>query len=131
MSKIETRSILLLVPRCIQNSECRQNIAKDIDLCRRCGRCKVKDILDLGEELKVSAFVATGGSVALSKAEEPWVAVVVAIGCEWELASGILSCTKPVLAINNLRPLGPCADTDVDMKCVRKALLSFIGSSAP
>jgi uncharacterized protein len=124
--KINPENVLLLLPRCLQFSDCPHNVTKDITNCKGCGRCKIKDLVQLSEELKVKAFVATGGRIALSKLQEPWVQGVVAIACGAELKAGILSSQKPVLAIENLRPSGPCTDTDVDMTQVREGMLRFI-----
>jgi uncharacterized protein len=128
-ARISPENILLLLPRCLQFSDCKQNVTKDIANCKGCGRCKIKDLVQLAEELKVKAFVATGGRIALSKVQEPWVKGVVAIACGTELKAGILSSAKPVMAIENLRPCGPCTDTDVDMTRVREGMLRFIGSN--
>ncbi len=126
-ARIRPENILLLLPRCLQFSDCHQNVTKDISNCKGCGRCKIKDLVQLAQELKVKAFVATGGRIALSKVQEPWVQGVVAIACGTELKAGILSSAKPVMAIENLRPCGPCTDTDVDLSRVREGMLRFIG----
>lgn len=128
-ARIKPENILLLLPRCLQYSDCPHNVTKDITNCKRCGKCKIKDLVQLSEELNVKAFVATGGRIALSKLKEPWVQGVVAVACGAELKAGILSSEKPVLAIENLRPCGPCTDTDVDMAQVRDGMLRFIGSN--
>lgn len=125
-AKIKAENMLLLLPRCLQFSDCPHNVTKDITNCKGCGRCKIKDLVQLSQEFNVKAFVATGGRIALSKVQEPWVEGVIAIACGAELKAGILSSSKPVLAIENLRPCGPCTDTDVDMTQVREGMQRFI-----
>ena len=45
-----------------------------------------------------------------------------------KLLDGIRACfPKPVLAVPNRRPNGPCKDTRVDLDAVRLAIESLIG----
>ena len=115
--------IMLLFPHCLQNSKCAQKITHDLGACKRCGKCKVKDVLELAEELGVQCAVATGGRLALERVKEDGVHAVVAVACEKELSQGIKGAfPKAIIAIPNLRPRGPCKDTDVDLAQVRKAI---------
>jgi hypothetical protein len=115
--------ILLLFPHCLQNSKCAQNISSDLKLCKRCGKCKVKDVLELAEEIGVQCAVATGGRLAVERVKEDRVHAVVAVACEKELSQGIKGAfPKAILAVPNLRPKGPCKDTDVNLAEVRKAI---------
>ena len=59
------------MPSCLQRSQCAQNVRADIQECRRCGRCKVKDVLELSEKYGVRCAAATGGRLALELALEP------------------------------------------------------------
>ena len=121
--KAGREGILLLFPHCLQNSKCPQKITSDLKLCKRCGQCKVKDILELAEEFGVQCAVATGGRLALERVKEDRVHAVVAVACEKELSQGIKGAfPKAILAIPNLRPKGPCKDTDVALPEVRKAI---------
>ena len=124
---ISPEKILLLLPRCLQNLECTQNIVKDIHNCKRCGRCPVKSLIELGEHYGVVPRVASGGRLALAMVLESWVEAVVAVACEAELKQGILHCPKPVLAVINQRPNGPCVSTGVDLDQVRAAVTQFLG----
>lgn len=119
--------LLLLFPACLQYSKCKQNIRNDLGECKRCGRCKVKDILELAEEYGVEPFIATGGRLAAQKARSDEVDAIVAVACGKELRAGVLAVfPKPALAIHNSRPHGPCVDTDVDLDEVRKAIEWFL-----
>jgi hypothetical protein len=116
-------AILLLFPHCLQRSACPQKITNDLKLCKRCGQCKVKDILELAEEFGVQCAVATGGRQAVERVKNDGVHAVVAVACEKELSQGIRGAfPKAILAIPNLRPHGPCKDTDVSLPEVRKAI---------
>lgn len=125
--KVRPENILLLLPRCLQFSECVQNITQDISNCKRCGQCKVKNLVEIAEELGVMPFVATGGRIAISKVLESGVQAVVALACEVELKAGILASPKPVIAVVNLRPNGPCLNTDVDINEIRRAIRRLTG----
>lgn len=125
--QIRSENILLLLPRCLQFSECVQNITQDITNCKRCGRCKIKSLVEIAEELGVMPFVATGGRIAISKVLESGVQAVVALACEVELKAGILASPKPVIAIVNRRPNGPCLNTDVDVNEIRRAIFRLTG----
>lgn len=124
---VSPENILVLLPRCIQNSECTQNIVKDINNCKGCGRCPVKSLVAMGQEYGVIPRVATGGRLALSYVLESWVEAVVAVACEAELKAGIFASPKPVLAVVNHRPHGPCTDTGVDLAQVRESILLLTG----
>jgi len=115
--------MLILVPSCLQSSKCTQKVTVDVANCRRCGNCAVGAILDLAERFGVRVACATGGRLALSMVKDDRVKVVVAVACEKELRAGIIGAfPKPVSAIPNVRPHGPCKDTDVDMEEVRAAI---------
>ena len=65
--------ILILTPSCLQNKDCKNNIVEDIQNCRKCGKCKIKDLLELSGKYKVKLAVATGGRLArqiLQEAQE-------------------------------------------------------------
>lgn len=115
--------LLILIPSCLQSSECSQKITNDVAECRRCGRCKVKDIIELAERAGARCAVATGGRLAVEMVKDRDVDAVLAVACEKELGAGMLAVfPKPGLGIVNLRPHGPCKDTDVDLAKVEAAL---------
>ena len=118
--------LLLLFPHCIQNSRCKQNIKHDLNECLRCGKCKVKELLELSEEYGISIAVASGGRIALKKVMAEEVQGVVAIACEKELRVGLMAAMpKAIVAIPNLRPHGYCVNTDVYLDEVVKAVKWF------
>ncbi len=127
--KCPPEGLLLLFPHCIQNSKCKQNIKHDINECIRCGKCKVKDLLELSEEYGISIAVASGGRIALKRVMAEEVQGVVAIACEKELRTGLMAAMpKAIYAIPNQRPYGYCIDTDVYMDDVLKAIEFFVKS---
>ena len=127
--KSPPEGLLLLFPHCIQNSKCKQNIKHDINECVRCGKCKVKDLLELSEEYGISIAVASGGRIALKRVMAKEVQGVVAIACEKELRLGLMAAMpKAIYAVPNQRPYGYCVDTDVYMDDVIKAIKFFVKS---
>lgn len=126
--RAKPEEVLLLIPSCLQNSECKQNLVHDVCNCKRCGSCKVCDVLDLAERYGVKPFGAAGGRIALIEAGKKQIKAVVAVACEKELREGILAAfPKAVLAVVNLRPHGPCKDTSVVLADVEEALQVFLG----
>jgi len=127
--KCPPEGLLLLFPHCIQNSNCKQNIKHEINECIRCGKCKVKDLLELSEEYGISIAVASGGRIALKRVMAKEVLGVVAIACEKELRTGLMAAMpKAIYAVPNQRPYGYCVDTDVYMDDVLKAIDFFVKS---
>ena len=49
-SRCGPEKLLILVPSCLQRSECEQKVLNDTANCLRCGRCKVKDVLELADQ---------------------------------------------------------------------------------
>jgi len=121
-------SILILLPHCIQVSECDVRITHNISNCRRCGRCGISSMIEIAEREGVDLFVATGGTIARRIVKESRPDAIIAVACERDLSSGIVDTYPlPVLGILNERPYGPCLDTWVDMKKVEDAIIFFAG----
>ena len=122
-------SVLLLLPHCLQNSACEQNISTNPDRCRRCGRCDMAALLDLRDRYGIQCDVVGGGREALQRVKRAGIRAVVAVACEKELADGIRAVfPKPVVAVTNRRPHGPCRDTCVDVDQVESALRSVLAA---
>ena len=125
--RVPAENLLLLVPHCLQRTQCGRNIIHDIDQCEHCGQCNVTDLLKLRYTFGVKCNLASGGKEAPSYVKDPAVKVIVAVACEEDLAAGIrASFPKPVVAIPNTRPHGPCKDTQVDIERVRATLESLV-----
>lgn len=125
---IEPRQLLLLAPHCLQNSACAHKVTGNIDNCHRCGRCSVSNILELRDRYGVRVGMATGGTLARKYIVDYRPRAIVAIACERDLTSGILDANPiPVLGVTNLRPNGPCHNTDFSLAHLEKAIHFFIG----
>ncbi len=119
--------VLVLLPHCLQSSECEKNLVHDVNKCARCGKCDIAAILEMCDELGVKCAVVGGGREAVRLARDPGVRAIVACACEKELVDGIRAAfPKPVLAVPNTRPHGPCKDTRADIAAMRSAILAMI-----
>jgi len=125
--KYSPDKILVLLPHCLQNSECKHRITNDINNCKRCGKCPISDILDLKNSTGVNIILATGGTVALNTVNKLKPEVILAVACSRDLANGIADVRGiPVIGVLNERPNGPCVDTLVDTRILRETIENLI-----
>jgi hypothetical protein len=121
--------ILLLMPHCLQFSDCPIKVTSDATRCQACGKCKIKDLVELARKYDVHISVATGGTLARRRVAESKPEAIIAVACERDLTSGIQDAYPlPVIGILNDRPFGPCFNTSVDIGRVAEALDFFISS---
>lgn len=126
-SSCDPERLLILLPNCLQCSECERRVTNDLDNCLRCGRCPVKDVLELAEKYGCQVAMATGGRLAMKLAKGDEVDAVLAVACEKELQEGLKGVfPKPALGIVNLRPHGPCTDTEVDLEELEETIRWFV-----
>lgn len=119
--------IMILLPHCLQNSECELKITGDITRCKKCGCCTIGAIRELSEEKGVKAIVVTGGTAARNAIAKVKPEFVLSVACERDLAIGISDVSKiPVIGVLNQRPNGPCVNTSVDVELLREKLDSII-----
>lgn len=120
---LDTTDVLVLLPRCLQWSECVHMVSQDVSRCRRCGRCAIAEILRATEDMDVAIHVSTGGTQARRLVLERRPRAIVAVACERELTEGIGDVGGiPVLGVINRLPQGPCHNTDVDTASVTRAI---------
>ena len=121
--RVDPGRMMILLPHCLQWSECEHRVTSDISHCRRCGKCSITKLAGLAEEHGAQIAVATGGTLARRLIVEMKPTVIIAVACERDLVSGILDAYPiPVYGILNQRPHGPCFNTTVDMEQVRIAM---------
>lgn len=125
----KTKKILLLLPHCLQTDECTIRLTYNVYNCEGCGRCEIKDLIQIADENHLTLSVATGGSLARRIVNEVKPEAVVAVACENDLSSGIADIYPlPILGIPNERPFGPCLNTSVDLAKVKEAIEFFCKS---
>lgn len=103
------RRLLILTPRCLSRG--------------------LKDsVNDMAGRYGCDIFTAGGGEVARRRIAESKPSAVVGIACERDLVSGIRDVYPllPVLAVPNVRPKGPCKETQVDLDKVEDAVRFFV-----
>ena len=115
--------VLLLLPRCLQSSDCARVLGEDVRNCAECGSCAMCDLKGLVLEYEVRNRIVGGGTLALMAVRELRPRAVVGVACERELVAAIRELGGvPVMAIPNARPEGPCKNTRVDVPLVEEAL---------
>ncbi|MEA2040745.1 MAG: DUF116 domain-containing protein [Thermodesulfobacteriota bacterium] len=125
--KVRAERLLLLIPHCLQNHECDVRIIGNVENCKGCGKCKIKDLVALSKKYGVSISVATGGTLARKIVVDKRPELIIGVACERDLSSGIQDTYPiPVFGILNKRPFGPCYDTDVDLGMVEDKIITFL-----
>jgi len=120
---VRSKRILLLMPHCLQFNDCAIKITSDVYKCQACGKCRIKDLVELAQQYGVHLSVATGGTLARRRVAEARPEAIIAVACERDLTSGIQDAYPlPVIGILNDRPHGPCFNTSVDIAKVSEAL---------
>ena len=129
---VKPDNLLILIPHCLQYHECMVRITGNVENCKACGECRIKDLVALSRKYHVTIAAVTGGTLARRVVKEKRPNMIIAVACDRDLASGIQDVHPiPVFGILNERPNGPCFDTNVEGALVEKALLFFLGNKAP
>lgn len=124
---IHSKNILLLLPHCLQKSECKIRITNDIIECAECGACDIAKVKGIMNKYDVRAAVATGGSLARKLIQDSHPDVIIAVACHRDLTEGVRDSWRfPVYAVLNERPNGPCFETKVSVSTIEFAIRKFI-----
>ncbi len=130
--RVRPDKLLILLPHCIQDFECEIKITGNIRNCRGCGKCEIKDLIELSDQYHLKIAVATGGTLARRIVLENRPEAIVAVACELDLTTGIQDAYPiPVIGILNERPNGPCINTKADIEKVKRAIIDFIEGPKP
>ena len=125
--RAKPNKLLILLPHCVQEFDCQIKITGNIRNCKGCGKCEIKDLIEIADQYQVKIAVATGGTLARRIIVENRPDAIVAVACELDLTSGIQdSYPIPVIGILNERPNGPCINTKVDIQKVKKAISDLL-----
>lgn len=118
---------MLLIPHCIQNSQCKIRITINPENCIKCGKCKIKEILEIKKLYSIRLFIATGGTLARKVIKEIKPKALLAVACERDLISGIMDIFPlPIVGILNKRLNGPCINTDVSIEELKRKIRKFL-----
>lgn len=122
------KRILLLTPHCLQDADCPVKVTHRVENCKRCGKCRIKGLLELSEKYGVDLAVATGGTIARRIVIEKRPDLIIAVACERDLTSGIQDTAPlPVYGVFNQRPFGPCLNTQVALEHLEAVLRQVTG----
>ena len=125
--RLQGEQIMILLPHCLQDSECPHKITMDVNNCKGCGKCDIAELKEIAEEYNAVIKVATGGTLARKFVLDTRPRGVVAVACERDLSLGIHELGGlPVIGVLNCRPNGPCFNTTVNLDEVETALQSII-----
>lgn len=125
--KAKPENVLLLVPHCLQITSCGRNVIHDINQCAHCGQCNITDLIKLRDKYRIHCNIASGGRQALEMVRDQEIKIVVAVACRKELSEGIIAAwPKPVVAVPNIQPEGPCRNTRVNIELAEDALKQIL-----
>ena len=128
--RVSPSRLLLLMPHCLQDHNCKVKITGNVENCEGCGKCPVKELLELSRRYKVELAVATGGTIARRIVVQKRPQLIIGVACERDLTSGIQDTYPlPVYGIFNHRPFGPCFNTGLPLVEVEMAIHHFLNSS--
>jgi hypothetical protein len=110
LARTGTRSILLILPRCVKPRSCRCDVRVSLAACAACNECQLAPMARLCEEIGVQALVAhrSHHAFAIARSERP--DLIVASACHDRLIKALRSVPEiPALLV----PL-----TGMDRMCV-------------
>ena len=123
---VHSSNILLLLPHCLQSSECKIRITNDIIECAECGSCDIAKLKGITNKYQLHSAVATGGSLARKLIKDTHPEVIIAVACHRDLTDGVRESWRyPVYAVLNDRPKGPCFETTVNTNTIEFAIKKF------
>ncbi|MCF7857828.1 MAG: DUF116 domain-containing protein [Candidatus Cloacimonetes bacterium] len=125
--KFKSSNLLILLPHCLQNIECDIRITTDINKCRKCGKCNIAELCAISDRYKVKMAIATGGTLARKIIIDNKPKFIIAVACDRDLVEGLREVFPiPVYGVLNIRPEGPCVNTQVATKKIQQALDALI-----
>lgn len=126
VDKVPADKMLILLPHCLQWSDCPHKVAGDGARCISCGKCLIGELKAVAREMHLPLVIATGGTLARKAIAENRPQLIVAVACERDLAAGIYDMRRlPVIGLLNERPEGPCKNTTVDIEALKGLLRRF------
>ncbi len=119
--------ILLLMPHCLQNADCGIKLTYDVRKCGRCGTCPIDGLIGVSDKYGIDLAIASGGTIARSIVVRKRPRLILAVACERDLTSGIQDIYPlPAFGIVNVRPFGPCFNTQVSPEALEEAIRAFL-----
>lgn len=117
------RSVLVLLPRCIHDERCGQNVFEEIESCKRCGLCMVKDVLLMNEKYGLPVKIARRSYIAYRYAREMVPDLTIAVACDDRLFKGITKVWEiPSFCVPLSLNSNPCEKTSLNLEELEEAL---------
>lgn len=121
--KFKPEEVLILLPHCLQNVECKIRISTNIHNCIKCGKCDIAKLCEVADKHEVPIAIATGGTLARRIVLKYRPKFIIAVACQRDLVSGLQDVFPiPVYGVFNDRPEGPCYNTRVEAEKIDLAL---------
>ena len=125
--KYYANEILLLLPHCLQKADCNIRITNNIYNCAECGNCDIMELKRIAEKYRISAAIATGGTLARKIIIQNKPKLIIAVACQRDLVSGIQDVFPiPTYGVLNQRPEGPCINTRIDYEKIERFLKGIL-----
>ncbi|MCK4694810.1 MAG: DUF116 domain-containing protein [Candidatus Cloacimonetes bacterium] len=128
--KFDPHEVLILLPHCLQCTECGIRITVDINKCQQCGECDIGELTQLAKKHNIPVAIATGGTLARKIIVVHKPKFIIAVACDRDLVDGLREVFPiPVYGVLNERPEGPCINTKVEVKKIDLALGILLNKS--
>lgn len=125
--KFDPSELLILLPHCLQHTDCDIRITTDITKCKNCGKCDIAKLCEISAKYNIKMAIATGGTLARKIIIENKPKFIIAVACERDLVEGLREVFPiPVYGVLNLRPEGPCVNTRVITQKIESAMVALI-----
>ncbi len=125
--KYKPSEVLVLLPHCLQFTNCNIRITNDIKLCAECGKCDIAELKRIANEYGVAVEIATGGTLARRIIIKKRPKFIIAVACQRDLVDGIHDAFPiPVYGLLNDRPEGPCINTRVAVDKLEHVLQNIL-----
>jgi len=116
---------IVLLPQCLRCTARCKAVEQGVEyVCKKCGACKIAEIIAEAERLGyMGVKILKGGAAVARLLKEVRPKAVLGVACGFEGAIGMLECERVGIAVQfvSLARDG-CADTDVDLDAVFEAM---------
>jgi hypothetical protein len=122
----KAQRVVILLPHCIQATNCGARVVENIQSCFRCGRCVVENAAQTALKCNWDVRLSPRSRTAYSEARKSHPDMVIAVACPDRLAKGLIKLPEiPSYAIPLDLPHGMCIDTTFDFQRLVKTMNTF------
>jgi len=110
------RTILLILPRCVQRGCCRFDRGDSLQSCRECRECQLGELARLADRLGLEALVAYRSHIAYAMARERRPDLILATACEDRLLKALRSVPEVPALLSPLTGMArQCVDAQFNL----------------